>query len=193
MEKADSPSSVASNVPWSVPVAVEDIPANGLHIEIEAPAAIRAQVLALVAGLASVRDLPKLSAVFDLTRRGARVHVAGHVSARVGQTCVVTLEPIESDVEETVDLLFAPTPAEGTQPGPEFDGNALNDGKEPPEPLVGGTVDLGALATEFLVLGIDPYPRKAGAEFAPLKVGDDGARHFAALEALKKRFGGGQS
>ncbi len=36
---------------------------------------------------------------------------------------------------------------------------------EPPEPLVGGTVDLGAIATEFLILGIDPYPRKPGAEF----------------------------
>ena len=28
------------------------------------------------------------------------------------------------------------------------------------------SIDLGALATEFLMLGIDPYPRKAGAEFA---------------------------
>ena len=28
--------------------------------------------------------------------------------------------------------------------------------------LVGGTVDLGAIATEFLILGLDPYPRKTG-------------------------------
>ena len=63
--------------------------------------------------------------------------------------------------------------------------------KEPPEPLVDGKIDLGALATEFLVLGIDPYPRKAGAEFTPPKVGDDDAHPFAALEALKKPSGGG--
>ena len=86
--------------PWSVPVAVEDIPDTGLHIEIEAPAATRAEL----AELAAVRELPQLSAVFDLTRQGAGVHVAGQVSARVGQTCVVTLEPIESAVEEAVDL-----------------------------------------------------------------------------------------
>src|SRR5450631_3441713 len=146
MEKRDNPTTVPNSVPWSVPVAVEDIPDHGLHMEIDAPAPVRAQVLALVAGLASVHDLPKLSAVFDLTKRGARVHVAGHVSARVAQTCVVTLEPIESDVEETVDVLFAAAAAEGTQPGHEFDGNALDDGKEPPEPLVDGTVDIGALA-----------------------------------------------
>jgi len=77
---------------WSVPVIVEDIPDSGLHVEIEAPAAARAAV----AALASVRDLPELSAVFDLTRQGAGVHVAGQVKARVCQTCVVSLEPFET-------------------------------------------------------------------------------------------------
>ena len=62
--------------------------------------------------------------------------------------------------------------------------------EEPPEPLIEGKVDLGAIATEFLLLGIDPYPRKAGAEFAAVKTADDSARPFAALEALKKRLGG---
>ncbi len=175
-----------------MPVAVEDIPDTGLHIEIDAPAATRAQMVELVAKLAAVRDLPRLSAVFDLARRGAGVHVAGHVSARVGQTCVVTLEPIESDVEEAVDLLFAPLPAGGTQPEPEIEGKAAKRDEEPPEPLLDGKVDLGALATEFLILGIDPYPRKAGAEFVPPKADNDGAQPFAALEALKKRLGGGQ-
>src|SRR5450631_409855 len=111
MEKSEPPTVVQNSVPWSVPVAVEDIPDHGLHIEIDAPAPVRDQVLALVAGLASVHDLPKLSAVFDLTRRGARVHVAGHVSARVAQSCVVTLEPMESNVEEAVDVTFAPVAA----------------------------------------------------------------------------------
>jgi hypothetical protein len=50
---------------------------------------------------------------------------------------------------------------------------------------------LGAIATEFLLLGIDPYPRKAGAEFSPQKSEDGSAKPFAALEALKKRLSGG--
>ena len=156
---------------------------------IDAPAAIRAQLLTLVAGLASVRELPKLVAVFNLNRRGARVHVTGHVSARVAQTCVVTLEPIENAVEEAFDVLFAP--AEAVQPETVVYDNDPMNSKEPPEPLIDGIVDLGALATEFLVLGIDSHPRKAGAEFVPLKVGDDGAHAFAALAALKKPPGGG--
>ena len=171
---------------WSVPVAVDDIPDTGMHIEIEPSAAARAGL----ARLADVRDLLRLSAVFDLSKRGAGVHVAGQVSARVGQNCVVTLEPLESDVDETVDLLFTPLPADAAETAGEIE---VKPGEEPPEPLVDGAVDLGAIATEFLILGIDPYPRKDGAQFAGLKAGDDTTKPFAALEALKKRLGGSQS
>ena len=171
---------------WSVPVIVEDIPDSGLHVEIEAPAAARAAV----AALASVRDLPELSAVFDLTRQGAGVHVAGQVKARVCQTCVVSLEPMESDVDEAVDLRFLP----GVGVGPPESGRKRSlGGEEPPEPLVDGKVDLGALATEFLILGIDPYPRKPGVEFAPPPIEDAGEHPFSALKTLKKSLGGGES
>jgi uncharacterized metal-binding protein YceD (DUF177 family) len=169
--------------PWSVPVGVDDIPETGLHIEAEAPAEVRAQLVTL----ANLRDLPRLSAVFNLSRRGGGVHVAGQIKARIGQTCVVTLEPLENDLDEPINLLFAPP----------LDASVTDDGaghkagdEEPPEPLIEGKVDLGAIATEFLLLGIDPYPRKAGAEFAAVKTADDSAKPFAALEALKKRFGG---
>ncbi len=172
---------------WSVPVAVEDIPDAGLHLVIEAPAATRAAV----AELAAVRDLPRLSAVFDLTRQGSGVHVSGQVSARVGQTCVVTLEPIERAVEEAVDLAFAP--ASGTQSEPKTARKRSHGGDEPPEPLMNGMLDLGALATEFLILGIDPYPRKPGAQFVPPKAEDASEQPFAALQTLNKNLGGGQS
>jgi uncharacterized metal-binding protein YceD (DUF177 family) len=169
--------------PWSVPVAVDDIPETGLHIEAEAPAEVRAQLVKL----ANLRDLPHLSAFFDLRRGGGVVHVTGQVKARVGQTCVVTLEPLENDLDEPISLLFAPPPDAAAR----VDGADHKAGdKEPPEPLIEGKVDLGAIATEFFLLGIDPYPRKAGAEFAAVKNTDDGPRPFAALEALKKRLGG---
>jgi uncharacterized metal-binding protein YceD (DUF177 family) len=172
MEKAQSP--------WSVPVTVEEIPDTGLHIEIEAPADVRAQL----AKFAGVRDLPKLSIIVDLMRRGTGVHASGQVNARVGQTCVVTLDPMESDLNEPVNLVFSPKTSDVTSESAES-----SDQDEPPEPLVGGKIDLGAIATEFLLLGVDPYPRKTGAEFAAVKA-DDTARPFAALEALKKRLGG---
>lgn len=164
--------------PWSLKIAVEEIPESGLHLALEAPAAVRGEI----AQLAGVSELPQLTAVFDLTRRGEGVHVNGEVSAQVAQTCVVSLEPMESMLEEPVDVLFAPAAKAPSKAGEEL-----------PEPLIDGKVDLGVLATEFLLLGIDPYPRKEGAEFAALPVTERGEHPFAGLETLKKRLGSGQS
>jgi uncharacterized metal-binding protein YceD (DUF177 family) len=163
--------------PWSHQIAAEEIPETGLHLELVAPDPVRAEL----AKIAKVREIPQLTAAFDLARQGAGVHVSGKVSARVGQTCVVSLEPMENAVEETVELLFAPGAVAGS------------GGEEPPEPLIDGKVDLGALAGEFLLLGIDPYPRKEGAEFVPPKLAESGEHPFAALETLKKRLVGGPS
>lgn len=175
--------------PWSVPVMVDDIPEDGLHRAIAASA----EECAAVAALAGVRELSGFTAEFDLARRGNGVFVTGRVRARVGQTCVVSLEPMETEVDEAVELMFAPA-AEGAEAGSRVaEERHRKTADEPPEPLVGGTVDLGAVATEFLLLGIEPYPRKPGVEFTPPQVEDDTPHPFAALEALKKGPGGGKS
>jgi len=171
------------STPWRVPVAVEEIADAGQHFDLVADAPVRAAV-AKVAGL---RELTRFEASFDVTRRGSGgLHVAGKVSANVGQNCVVTLEPLANEVEETVDLLFEPSSSV-----PETEGNAGRRRRDmnldDPEPLVAGIVDLGVLATEFLILGLDPYPRKPGAVFKQPheRKPDDGA--FAALAQLAKR------
>lgn len=176
-----------SSVVWSVPVSADGIPDAGLHRDVIAPDAAGVGV----AALAGVRKVSRLSATFDLTRQGPRVHVTGRVSARVGQNCVVTLEPIETDVDEPVDVTFAPVATGAAEPAGEQRRRTATE--EPPEPLIDGSVDLGAIAIEFLILGIDPYPRKAGVEFTPPKVENDIPHPFAALEALKKSPGGGNA
>jgi uncharacterized metal-binding protein YceD (DUF177 family) len=160
--------------PWSVLVNLEDIPETGSHYELAADETAR-EAVARAAGL---RDLPKLEAVFDLSRRGAAAVAQGEVRARVGQTCVVTLEPVENEIQEAVDLIFAPSS--------EVDAAAKPKG-EAPDPLENGVIDLGVIATEFLMLGLDPYPRKPGAEFASAVVDQKGESPFAALSKLKKR------
>jgi uncharacterized metal-binding protein YceD (DUF177 family) len=176
---------IASKIPWSVPVRRDDVPENGLHRELVADEATRAAV----AAVAGVKALPRLQASFDLSRQGNGLKLAGEVSATVEQTCVVTLEPMTSDVRESIDLVFLPAEAEA-EPEPELD--QIPDVIDPeatdgPEPLVNGTADLGAVATEFLLLGIDPYPRKPDAAFdAPEGPGQDaGANPFAVLAKLK--------
>jgi uncharacterized metal-binding protein YceD (DUF177 family) len=160
--------------PWTVPVPVAEIPDGGGHYDLVADESVRNAIARLV----GVRALLRLEASFDLTRRGDGVAVRGEISAQAGQTCVLTLEAIESDVRETVDLTFAPAHDVDSKPAKR---------SEPPEPLENGVVDLGAIATEFFVLGLDPYPRKPGAEFSRPEAADQGAHPFAALAALKKR------
>ena len=174
---------IVSKIPWSVPVRRDDVPETGLHRELVADEATRAAV----AAVAGVKALPRLQASFDLSRQGNGLKLAGEVSATVEQTCVVTLEPMTSDMRESIDLIFVPAEAEAE---PELD--QIPDVIDPeapdgPEPLVNGTADLGAVATEFLLLGIDPYPRKPDAVFdAPAGPGQDaGANPFAVLAKLK--------
>src|SRR5262245_12387188 len=147
---------------WSVPVAIHDVPETGRSFALVADERTRAAI----AERAGLRALPRLEATFDVALRGRDgLHVTGRVSATVGQTCVVTLEPIDGEVEEDVDLVFAPAPAPAII---EEDGAQVEiTPVDAPEPLIGGTVDLGAIATEFLILGLDPYPRKEGAVFEP--------------------------
>lgn len=91
--------------PWRVPVIVAQIPDTGLHRKLEASAAER-QAMAETAGL---REVVSVQADFDVVpKSGNRIQVTGHVRARIGQTCVVTLDPMESDIDEEVDLIFAP-------------------------------------------------------------------------------------
>ncbi len=78
-----------------------------------------------------------------------------------------------------------PATSEAAEDGSERPQRSWNG----PEPLIGGGVDLGALATEFLILGLDPYPRKPGAVFeAPQDVKPDPGP-FAALAGLKEKHG----
>ena len=164
---------------WSVPVRRDDVPEEGMHIDLIADAATRAAIMAL----AEVRALTRLVASYDVTRRPSGLRVDGEVSASVGQTCVVTLEPVDSEIREHVDLDFvaasASPPAQGDQD--DSDQETFELGAEPPEELIDDTIDLGALSVEFLLLGIDPYPRKPGAEFEAKTFGDATTNPFAAL------------
>jgi hypothetical protein len=171
-------------VPWRVPVAVEDVPEEGRHFALVADADTRASI----ARTAGLRDLPHLEADFEVTRHGGDgLRVIGRVSATVGQTCVVSLEPLANTIEEDVDLHFMPKSADRLTATETEKGGSRAEAKwDEPEPLVGGVVDLGVVATEFLILGLDPYPRKPGAVFEPPRDLKPEGGPFAALAGWSK-------
>jgi uncharacterized metal-binding protein YceD (DUF177 family) len=173
-----------SRDPWRAFVPVMQLPDTGLHREIEADETARA-AMAEIAGL---REIAYARAAFDLKpRSGGQVHVAGRVQARVGQNCVVTLEPLENDIDETVDLIFAPSEQIPEIAEPEDDdGDGATDMTDAFEPIENGIIDLGRLASDTLYLAIDPYPRKEGVVFEPQVAASDPEDHpFAALKSLQ--------
>ncbi len=165
---------------WSVPVRRDNVPETGLHLDLVADEATRAAV-ACAAGVVAV---PELSARLAVVRQGRGLRASGEIVARVEQTCVVTLEPMQSDIREPIDVVFVPPGAvvRKDEPVEDVDPTAADE----TEPLVDGVADVAAVATEFLLLAIDPYPRKPGAVFDAPAADDPGGHPFAALAALKK-------
>jgi len=141
-------------------VRVDALPREGQTVTIEASPSER-EALASVSGLPAIAALTATLRVESAGRGEARV--TGAVHGEFTQTCVVTLEPFDSTLDEAVDVRFAPQPEEDSvRESLTF---SLAD-EDDPDPIVDGRIDLGALAAEFFALGLDPYPRKPGVEFA---------------------------
>ena len=170
-------------------VRIDALPKEGQTVTIEASAPERE-------ALAKLYELPAIAALTATLRVGPAGHagarVTGAVHGELTQVCVVTLEPLGSDIAEDIALLFEPPPPQVERAADADDGDDEDQSRKPernwnkPEPLIDGVVDLGALATEFLILGLDPYPRKPGAVFEPPADLRRDPGPFAALAKLAK-------
>lgn len=174
--------------PLTYPVNIARLPARGMPVRIVADEAQRSE-LATVHDLLSVDRLEAELVVTTWKSRGIRV--TGNVRAAVNQSCIVTLEPVASRIDEQVTAVFAPEGSRLLRPDMDDGGEILLDpeGPDGPEPFVGNEIDVGALVEEFFALGIDPYPRKAGATMDVNNVDDEEPRGPLAdqLRELKKK------
>lgn len=156
--------------PLSRPVNVERLPKDHAEVTVEASPE-ECAALAADFGIPGIRDLVGR---FRLEGSPVRLHVGGTVEALVTQICTVSLDPFEAPVSEAVDVAFT-----------SRDRLAVTDAEDVdlPDQIVNGRIDLGALAAEFLALGLDPYPRKRGIRFEPVTVGEE-EKPLAALHKL---------
>lgn len=166
------------------PVRLVDVPAGGVHVRRRGLADAELAAFAAAIGVESMADLSVDLHVKPYRSDGLAVE--GRVRATVGQICVVTLEPVENEIDEEVEATFRP---EATlKPHlvhDEEDGMAIDASVAADDPLVGGAIDVAAVTVEFLALGVDPYPRKPGVAFeAPAGSGEGSA--FAGLAKLKR-------
>lgn len=148
------------------------------------PAEDRLQALA---GQLDLTALPALRFTGEVRASGSdEWALDGRLTARVVQPCVITLEPVETDITEDVSLIFSP---HVTDPEEE----EVEMGDETVEPL-GQSIMLGEIAIEALTLALPVNPRAPGAEMpAPAEevdmTGDEGRKPFAGLADLLKKDG----
>ena len=167
------------------PIDVDAVPATGQAVHIEAEPDERTAI----AEAFRVDEVRMLQADFELRREEGRnraLSLEGRVKAEIVQTCVVSLEPIVQAIDESVAVRFAAREPEKPRHGAEV---RVDPEVEPPEALVGGTLDVGAVALEHFALVIDPYPRAPGAELPPeakASEADKPDSPFAALASLKR-------
>lgn len=178
------------HIPLSHMVSVVRLPQKGMPLKLVAKPAELA-TLAKAHDLVSVNEF---EADLIISRwRSEGVKVTGTIRAKIVQTCSITLEPLNAVVEEAVDAVFVPENSRLAKPKFDDEGEMILDAEGPdaPETFSGDSIDVGALADEFFELGIDPYPRKPGAELPREVIADEGetakVSPFAKLAALKQK------
>lgn len=190
----DSPQPDDLPLPISRALAVRTLAAEG-----ETPVSLMpdAAELAALARHLEVESLTAVALTGEIHRQGRKGwRLEARLRGRIGQLCIVTLEPVETIVDVPVTRTFMP----GAEAGGTVALTLGEDGAEaedPPEPL-GETIDLAAILVEELALATDPYPRAPGAELGTLTqpppgvapIDPEAEKPFAKLAGLRARLGG---
>jgi uncharacterized metal-binding protein YceD (DUF177 family) len=173
-------------------VDVDRMGVNGAALEIAASDSERSALVKRFGFL----GLPAFSARVTVDRRpGGQVVVEGRLRGKIVQACILSLDPVTQDLDETFRLVFKQGLAEERDPE---SGEALVSAQaDAPEPLPGNMLDVGEIVAEQLSLAADPYPRKHGIKLEDVMPKPRGGgrpgrqeqrRHpFAGLAALRDK------
>lgn len=136
-------------------------------------------------GVEAVHSVSATIHIQPWKRGGFRVR--GEATASITQTCVVTLDPFESDVRAQLDQIFIARDSRLAADDVEV---VVSHDDEDIGYIDDGEIELGEFAVEALCLELDPYPRKDGAELPASLSGEPGTDEpevspFAVLKQLK--------
>lgn len=168
-------------------VEVDRIGPQGLQMQLEAGQAARTAL----ARRLRILGIQSLKADVNLVPEALAGHyrLTGRISAEVEQACVVSLEPVSQQINEVFLRRFGPETAAEIEIGDDEAEWLDPDADDPPDPVIGGLIDIGEVVAEELALALDPYPRKQGAEVPDSyrEGAEEGAKisPFAALAKLK--------
>ncbi|GJL84945.1 MAG: hypothetical protein DHS20C02_07200 [Micavibrio sp.] len=190
---------------WSHLIDSEEVEAKPQKLSISADEEERG----LLAKRLDVFSIDSLKAELTVVReKGSMVvHVKGVLKAQITQSCVVTTDPVISEIEESFKAWFA-DPEQAVSFAKARRDKLIEAGQgelpilseaDDPEPIIEGQIDLGELVTQYLSLSINLYPHAEGVKY---EIGDEdeaaqGAETiknpFAALKDWKEKQGGGDA
>ncbi len=170
---------------FDLEVLLDKLPVKGRHIKIEA----NAEELIELAKIAKVNEVGRFSASIHVARVDGAIQVLGKMSAEISQPCIITLEPVHQRIEEDLSRVFLPKTKETVENAPGSETYIELGPDEVPDYYEGNILDLSAYLLENLGLGIDLYPRLAGAKLSKEQAGDNPEElsPFAALKHLKTK------
>lgn len=165
-------------------IAPEDIPPEGLFLELEADAG----TLTTLCRRFDLRALTRLVARLQVQRSGKGIRIDGDFTADVVRICVVTLQDFETVIAESIHILYLPDPDDADAEGVVID----PDSEEDTEPLPEAGVDPGEAVAQSLSLALDPFPHAPDAGMVDadaLSAGreDVETSPFAILEKLRNK------
>lgn len=152
---------------WSHLVEIDEVGGEPKTYEFKATEQERID-LARRMGLISVKSAHASVTVQRVS--GGLIHAMGIVRADLTQSCVVSLGPVPAKIEDEFEgwfgdkdkaLSFAKARNEREAKKTHSELEILEESVDP-EPIVNGKIDLGELATQYLSLALDPYPRAEG-------------------------------
>ncbi|NBB51643.1 DUF177 domain-containing protein [Rhizobium sp. CRIBSB] len=154
---------------------------SGLTRRLEPDAASRQRIAADV----DLQALESFIAEITVAPTDSGWRLSGWVRADAVQTCGLSLEPVPARVDTTFRIGLA-------EPREVQDNEIIIDlDDDAPDLVEDGKIDLGQYAVEQLVLALDPFPRKPGAEFVPPEPTEERSP-FAVLKRFPTRDSSGE-
>lgn len=153
---------------WSVMIRAEDVPPKGKTLEISPDAKEKAALAALM----DIVSLDELNADLSITRESAHIlYVQGSFKGKITQSCVITLEPVVSEISDEFEAWYADETRavnfkraqHEAQSKKELLEVPMLEESDDPEPMLNGEIDIGDLVTQYLSLALPSYPCKEGA------------------------------
>jgi uncharacterized metal-binding protein YceD (DUF177 family) len=179
---------MAEDLPISLPFPVRGLPTRkAQRFDLKTTVESRALLAALL-GITAVHSLRFKGEIRPLGRND--FELIADLQAQIEQPCTVSLQPVLTDITETVTRRYL-----SDLPEPEADEMEVPE-DDTTEPLP-DVIDAGAVAAEALALALPAYPRAPGQELGTAVFGpegqapltDEAIRPFAGLAGLAAKLG----